>query len=54
MAAQQDAVGSGNEQVQELPGEEESQGYDETQQDILRANPSGGILRANDNSLLSA
>ena len=42
--------------MQELPGEEDSQGYDETMPDnqiLDRSNPAG-VSRGNDTSLLSA
>ena len=40
--------------MQELPGEEDSQGYDETQPEILDRSNAAGMSRGNDASLLSA
>jgi len=51
-AVKQEALASGHPQVQERPGEEDSQGYDDTQPEILNHLPRGN--RANDTSLTSA
>lgn len=53
-AVEQEAIANGHTQVQERPGEEDSQGYDDTQQDIINNTSHANAMNRGDTSLMSA